>query len=224
MIEQLLETSTLISSSSVLIPLAIALIRFKQLSQTQKLIGYLVMTATIVELMANLLWFSQMRNLVVYNSFAIINFNFILLIYVKRLDKLWKKILTYLMIVFNAFFLIDTLLIKKIENYQYYLNSNITTAASLIYIAIGIKYFSKLLKEVKYQKLEKNPLFWFSSGIILYYSGALILFLLSNQVSTNPEEYSLYYEIALAGWGLNSVFNLILNSAYTIALWVSPIK
>lgn len=178
----------------------------------------------LVELIANLLWFNQMRNLAVYNTFAIINFNFIVLIYFKRFGKIWKRILTIVICGFNGFFLIDTLLIKEINSYAYYLNSNITTTASLIYIAIGIKYFSKLLKEVKYQKLEKNPLFWFSAGIILYYSGTLILFLLSNQVSTNPEEYTLYYEIALAGWGLNSIFNMVLNTAYSIALWVNPIR
>ncbi|GAB5522226.1 MAG: hypothetical protein Roseis2KO_00980 [Roseivirga sp.] len=223
MVEQLLETSTLISSFSVIIPLVIAVTRFKQLSRAQRLLTYLLAISLIVEIIANLLWFQQKRNLVVYNTFAIVHFNFILLIYLNQLGSSWTKPLKVLIVLFNAFFLVDTLLLKKLTDFGYYFNSNITTSASLIFIFLALKYFHKLLKEIKYQKLEKNPLFWISTGLTLYYSGTLILFLLGNQVNQD-EAATLYYEIALAAWGLNSLFNLLLNTTYSIALWVKPAK
>ncbi len=223
MVEQLLETSTLISSFSVIIPLIIAVTRFGQLSKPQRLLTYLLITSLVVEVIANLLWYQQKRNLVVYNSFAIVHFNFILLIYQNQLGNTWTKPLKVLMILFNLFFLVDTLFLKKLTDFGYYFNSNITTSASLIFILLALKYFHKLLKEVRYQKLEKNPMFWISAGLTLYYSGTLILFLLGNQVNQDKNA-ALYYEIALAAWGLNSFFNLILNTAYSIALWVKPAK
>lgn len=222
MIKQLVENSTFISSLSIAIPLIVALVRFRQLSHAQKLLSYLVMTSALTEIIANILWYQQLRNLEVYNIYALINFNLLAIILRNQLHLKWQKPLKIFLICFNGYFIIDALFFKDLNHWEYNFNSNLTTSASIILVTLALVYFHKLLKEIKYQKLEKNPHFWISSGIIMYYSGTLILFLLGNQV--NDPEYSYYYELHFAAWGLNSFFNLILNSAYTIALWVSPIK
>ncbi|GEM_PF-1524970 len=222
MIKQLVENSTFISSLSIIIPLIVGLVRFRKLSPTQKLLSYLVIASALTEIIANILWYQQLRNLEVYNVYALINFNLLAIILSRHLYLTWRKPLKLFLICFNGYFIIDALFFKDLKHWEYNFNSNLTTSASIILIVLALSYFHKLLKEVRYQKLERNSQFWISSGIVMYYSGTLILFLLGNQV--NDPEYSYYYELHFAAWGLNSFFNLVLNTTYTIALWVNPIK
>lgn len=219
MIQELIEIVVNTSSFSIVIPVLVASIRFRKLTQTQRLLCFLVVSSLLTEVIANILWYQQLRNLEVYNIFALINFNFLAYIFRKNLNSSWKTPLKVFLIIFNGYFILDALFLRDINYWEYNFHTNLTTSASAVLIILTLCYFFKLLKEVKYQKLEKNPLFWISSGVTLYYSGTLILFLLSNVITDAKS-----LEVTFAAWGLNSFFNLILNTSYTIALWVSPTK
>lgn len=210
----LLSTFVNISSFSIVIPLAIALFQLKTASREQLILTTLVACSFITEVIANLLWYQFINNLAVYNSYALVNFNLLFLLYYYQFGSKTKKFMVFVQILFNILAVLNTLFLQKISIF----NSNLTTSAALVLIACALAYFYKLLKEIKYQKLEKNPLFWINSGVILYYSGSLILFLLGN-VLAYPS-----LEVALAAWGLNSFFNLLLNTAYSIALWIRSTK
>ena len=210
----LLSTFVNISSFSIVIPLAIALFQLKTASREQLILTTLVACSFITEVIANLLWYQFINNLAVYNSYALVNFNLLFLLYYYQFGSKTKKFMVFVQILFNILAVLNTLFLQKTSIF----NSNLTTSAALVLIACALAYFYKLLKEIKYQKLEKNPLFWINSGVILYYSGSLILFLLGN-VLAYPS-----LEVALAAWGLNSFFNLLLNTAYSIALWIRSTK
>lgn len=214
--QTILSNLTLISSGSILLPLIIALSRYKRLDLTQKLLTFLVIVCVATELTANIMWFSRMRNLHIYQIFSVLNFNFILTIFWLNLGVKWKKPLIRFQILFTVFAILNTVYLQDFFSF----NSNVTTSSSLIFIALSIIYFSKLLKEVKYSKLEKNPMFWIVSGVIMYYSGTLILFLLG----TVFEATEVAREVALAAWGLNSIFNMMINTFYSLALWVKQLK
>lgn len=158
------------------------------------------------------MWFMRIRNLHVYQAFSVLNFNLLLLIFGRHLGSRLKKPLLRFQIIYTLLAIANSHFIQGYFSF----NSNVTTSSSLIFISLSIAYFFKLLKEVKYQKLEKTPMFWISTGVLMYYSSTLILFLLGEVF----EGSNLARDVALAAWGLNSIFNMMINTFYSLALWV----
>lgn len=216
MIDKILEYGTVASSASVAIPLIIGLIRYKRLDKSQTLLFYLLIFAFSTELVANILLYNRIHNLPVYNFFALINFNFLLRLYVLHIKIERRKFFNYFQLLFNLFAICNVIFIQDYRTF----NSNWIVAASVIFLSLALNYFYKLLKEVKYQRLERNPMFWFNSGIVIYYSGTLILFFLGNSVAHND----LATEVIMAAWGLNSIFNFMLNLSYSIGLWTKSVN
>lgn len=217
MVSKILNFLTDASSLSIAIPLIVGLILFKRLNRSQRLLLGLVITSSITEILANLLISLKSSNLPVYNTYTLVNLNLIFCIYLSKFNKGSRHYLTGYLIFCNLFAIVNVLFFQPITSY----NSNLLVLVSITFLLLALNYFYRLLKEVKYQRLERNPLFWLSSGIVLYYSGTLVLFFLSNQISqADPGSQ----QLILASWGLNSIFNLILVTSYTITLWVKPTK
>ncbi|MCE7996096.1 MAG: hypothetical protein HEP71_29220 [Roseivirga sp.] len=214
--QTILSNLTLISSGTILLPLIIGLTRYRSLDETQKILGLLIIICTVTELTTNIMWFMRMRNLHIYQVFSVLNFNLILLVFRNHLGKRWKNPLMKFQITYTFLAIANSVFIQGYFSF----NSNVTTSSSLIFISLSVTYFYKLLREVKYQKLEKTPMFWISAGILMYYSSTLILFLLGEVF----EGSTLAREVALAAWGLNSIFNMMINTFYSLALWVKHRK
>ncbi len=72
-------------------------------------------------------------------------------------------------------------------------------------------YFIKLFVDAKIQRIEGDHYFWFSSTLLIYTAGTLFLFILGKEVQT--EDNYMY-------WDLHSVLNILLNTGFTITLWM----
>ena len=178
----------------------------------------LVLTSVLTELLANIMIEFGLSNLVVYNSYTIVNLNLVFFIYLSTFSEAVKPYLKAFLIAANVFALLNALLLQPFTSY----NSNLLVTVSIILLLLALSYFNRLIREVKYHKLERDPMFWLSAGIIMYYSGTLVLFFLSNQVSVSDDPNADL--LFLASWGLNSIFNLMLITSYTITLWVKAVK
>lgn len=214
---EFLENLTLISSASIFIPLIIGLSKFRSLNYTQKLLFYLVIASSITETVVYVLSEFQLPNIAVYNIYTFANFNIIFSIYLTQVSPKRKNAMIGLQIAFNLFMIINAIFIQSFQAY----NSYAILSMSVIFMSLALNYFYKLLKEVKHQRLEKNPLFWLSSGLVVYYSGTLILFLFINQIS-NADQSNI--DLHLASWGINSIFILLIVTSYSLTLWVRPTK
>lgn len=113
---------------------------------------------------------------------------------------------------FILFVIVNTLAFQNWNTF----NSNAITLAGLSYMVFSLMYFHKLLKSPTYQALEKTPMFWFSTGILLYNSGSLILFFLVNNIRDENRD------VIYASWMLNVIFSILYYVSYTIAIWVKP--
>lgn len=209
---EFLSNLTLVSSISILIPFVSAIIRYRQMDHTQRLLVLTILASLITEIIANYLWFQGRNNITFYNIYAFVNFIILIEIYRYNSTNLRKTGLRYLQLFIILSAVINASFFQSLKVF----NSNIITPGAFVMVVLALNYFFKLLKEIRYQKLEKNPLFWINTGVLLYFSGTLILFLLSGIF----DDKELAQEIALAAWGLNSSFNIILNILYTAAIWV----
>jgi hypothetical protein len=64
--------------------------------------------------------------------------------------------------------------------------------------------------------LEHEPMFWVSTGLLLYFSGNVLIFLSSNAV------LHLSLEISRNVWAVHALLYTFLNIFYVVALCVTP--
>ena len=217
MTPKLIEITRIVSTTSALIPVFIGFIRFKRLSPLQRFLVVIVSLSFLVDTAGGILLNNRTNNLPLYNAYALVNFNLLWFLYQKEIPKLKNRIIWGSQIAINLFAFVNVWFIQYILSF----NSNLILLCSISFIVLACYSFYQLLIEIKFTRLEKNPIFWINSGVIVYYSSTLILFLLSNQINDADTNA---YNLHLASWGLNSFFNVLLNTAYSIALWVKATK
>jgi hypothetical protein len=87
----------------------------------------------------------------------------------------------------------------------------------LVLSFVGL-YFRKLLQELAVHQLGREPMFWVSTGLLIYFLGYLQIALFSN--------YLLHYSYQLNAniWAVHSLLFILLYSCYSMALWLRPQK
>ncbi|MEM9920606.1 MAG: hypothetical protein AAF990_21085 [Bacteroidota bacterium] len=201
-----------ISMYSIFLPVLIGLFRLKQLLGIQKLVGLLVLTSLLAETGIYLLTVWDISNLPLIHLFTALQFTLLSLILAKALRPLFpERFFQILIPTFLGFAIIDAFFLNGLYNF----NSFARPLASSILLFLALSFFYKTLKELKIKSLEREPLFWLCIGIVIYFSGSLLIFLLTNYVKTSNE-------VLRTLWGIHAIFNIILNTSYSIILWIKP--
>lgn len=101
-----------------------------------------------------------------------------------------------------------------LENYLSQVSYLFSFTTLFIFIS-SVAWFKKVLTQNSKTPLIQNHNFYFVFGILLYYSGIVVLFLLSNslyhQEKSNFQNY----------WFLNLLFNIFLKTFLILGLWKS---
>lgn len=90
---------------------------------------------------------------------------------------------------------------------------------SMLVLSMVTLYFRKLLNELQVKSLEREPMFWVSTGLVIYFLGYLQIALFSNYLLSH---YSSQFNINV--WGVQVLLSIVLHSCYTLALWLRPQK
>lgn len=199
----------------ICVPLLIGFTRFRRLGVEQKILVIVVLIALINELLATHLRMRGINNYWVYHLYVPLSFVFVVRIYREVLSSSFgRRFFDLLSIGFLLLAIFNSLFLQSIEVF----NSNAISLSSIVYIALAIAYFYQLLRNTAFQGLGRTPMFWLNAGILISYSGMLILNVLINYVVGQDETA----ELMIGVWGLNILFNVILNVFYSIALWLNP--
>lgn len=200
------------SAYASMFPLCVGLYKFKKLNTTQHRIFYLVVALFITEMIALLLWYNAINNQPLYFCYSIIEFVLIVSIYKEKLPDIFPKtVFNSLYITFISFALINVLFFQDIFTF----NSNVITVSAILYIILSLVYFYSLLNKSTYTPLEKSPVFWINTGILIGFSSNILVYLVSNNVKLSLNEtYTL--------WGCHAIVNIVFIIFITIALWIYP--
>lgn len=203
------------STYSVALPLAIGLFRLKRLQIIQRYVFALVIVSILVELAAVLLGrFLHLRNLPLVHVFSAVQFTLLWVIFAKRLiPPFSKKILLGILAIFWFFAIVCAIWIDGIYNF----NAHARSFEAILVIIFCLTYFYQRLRMLDLENLEADPLFWVTTGSLIYFSGSLILFIISNYIL--PDE-----AMSFSMWGVHGIFNTFNNLFFMIALWVQPTK
>ena len=204
-----------ISASIGILPILIGLFRRKQANAAQRTLLLLVLFAFATEIVAlAIAGLFKANNLFLSHFFPLIEFFFLSKIYQKELeDILPANFFTSLLIVFTSGALINSFFFESLLQF----NNKSRAISSLLIIFFTLAYFYKTLKEVKIKKLESEPLFWLSIGLLIYFSASFFIFIFSNYLQPSVK-------LSYTFWGIHALLNISLYLFYAIALWIKPQK
>ena len=200
-----------LAAYSIFIPFFVAIYNRKKLTYPLKYLGYLMYFSALIEIISEIMWWKEMNNLFLLHIYVIAEFILIGWMYQLYLYKLYNRnIIPILILAFSIFSVINSLFIQSIQTF----NTHSRPIGNFIFIIFSISYFYKLLKELKIRYLELNPMFWINTGILIYFSGSLFLFIFSNYLLKNSTQNNLF-------WTIHAGLNIFINIFYAIGLWLS---
>ncbi|AOM80458.1 hypothetical protein BFS30_26830 [Pedobacter steynii] len=151
------------------------------------------------------------NNAPLIHLFILVSVFFYALIYFYAFNKLTLKKLSIIfagiagvLILTNAFFIEGLSKFPSIGN----------TILSVTLILLSLLYFWQLLDQVEIVRLEKQPMFWISAGVLSYCSINIFLFMLIRSLGSLSQNF----------WTIHSIINIIANSLFAIALFCKPRK
>lgn len=107
--------------------------------------------------------------------------------------------------------------------YQYYtywidydfivVSSYFNSLQTIIILTLSILWFRRVFVNLELQSFSESPSFYFVSGLILYYSGTVFLFLLSHSIFETDKNSFFEY------WLLNIILNLVLRILILAGIW-----
>lgn len=209
--ETLLVLSRL-SQFTILVPLIIGAFKWKRLSQSQFLLTIVCGLSLITESVAVLIfeYSENPNNTAVYNIFALMLFMVLSRIFRAELKGFIPTLVIDVLVISILCFGIGKMLfLQSID----VLNSDFITLASLTYVLFSILYFLQLLRLKVYERLEKNSIFWLSTGLLIYNLSTVILFFLIQNVIAGSSK------LMITSWGLNAVLNILLNLFYSVSIF-----
>ncbi len=207
-----------VSAWSYLVPVIIALIWFHRLSSVQRVILLLPLSSFCMEVINGsrtiITWVNPEAptNYPFFHLFAPITFFILSWIYREYVGIKWVLALnvTYLLTAIAGAVWIDGI---------YQMN-----ATALPLLAVGgmgfvATYFYRLMSTLEVARLDKDPLFWASTGILFYNAGSFLLFTSLQYLVTLATTSSL-----MGVYSIHSALVLILNTLLAIALWMKPLR
>lgn len=210
------DTSWLLAQISVfsgLLPATVAIINRKYATSIQKILFLLVSITLLVEIVAYVFaGLFSINNMLIFHIYTFVELLLLGLIYQKELKSTIRpNFFRSLIMLFFIFAVFNSLFIETIFQF----NAKARAVSSLLIIFFALSYFYQLLKEVKIKKLEREPMFWLSIGLLIYFSSSFFIFIFSNYIAPSVK-------LSFTFWGIHALLNISLMIFYTIALWVKP--
>ncbi len=209
-----------VSEVSILIPVAIILLKRKYLSTELRILtAYVVVTLirNFFGVTSDILYYTggdNFNTLFFYNWHSVLGFYIIAFLYFRLLHhNYWKLFIILACGVFTFFAILEIPYgsITNIDTPSF--NQYTYTASSLVILIIVLGYFYQLLQDLKVENITKFPYFWVSVGLLFFFGGNLFvnLFLLKAAKTTNQMT-----------WGIiNSALSILFHFTISLAFWYS---
>jgi hypothetical protein len=203
---------TYIAPATILFPIIAFLTNRRFATSALKvLFGYLVMAA-VINTIAIILAMNDHRNLWLLHLYTILETGILLFFFIQLTPgRKAKGFFWTLLVAFPMACIINWLFFQNASNFNTYTRS----IESVLIICAASYYWLSSGKENLNTAWTDNPLNWIISGLLLYFAGALFLFLFSNYLEmvrqTKPDD-PVYYII----WLIHGCFVVIMYILFGI--------
>lgn len=199
-----------ISTVSTLIPLLISLIRFRNFEKGYFFLLILFVFASIADLLNFILVSRKANTSPIYHIYTLLEFTLILLYYVNFFKKYTGVVYLYYALAVFPF--------MKILDFYFYglfrMDVISTSYVALVFLSISLYFFYLVMRIQPFNNIFEEPSFWINTGVLLYFSGNLMIFLFNNYLSTNyPDRQGLLWDT------IHSILNIAFNLSMCIGIW-----
>ncbi|MEM7372759.1 MAG: hypothetical protein AAF587_29330 [Bacteroidota bacterium] len=195
------------------IALLVGSIRFRQLSPAQRLLSLLVMLSVLSEVLVSTKIFTN--NMPIFHLYTVGEFCLIVSIfYVGRKDFLPKTIFRILIASFLLVAFGNVLLYQSIWE----MNSLSSSIEGIVLVGLALWYFYDLLERLDMPNLGKSFMFWFATGVLLFFVSNLLFFVFSSSIVASQWQTENGQEIVLVIWPMFTFMNILLYLIFSIAL------
>lgn len=155
----------------------------------------------------------KLRNLEAMSFYSLIEGIIILMIYSREIKSvLWNKMTVILL----PFYVIIYCLVYYYIDFNKYLSFNAYAFQHFILLICVVFYFFERMKLLDDLFITRNPMFWVSSGFLIFYSISIFYFGLVSDI------FQVNKAVAVNGWWIHSTGLLIMNILLTKAVWQIP--
>jgi len=171
------------------------------------------MTLLFLTIIADILMYvlgrKSIPNLFIGNIFLLAQFLILMSIFYDALKKKHKKLI--LMVSIAAITLKIYGSIIGLSDH----NSLLSTFTSISALIVCMLYFYRTLQDLPTMEIHKDPTIWIVIAALVYYSGTIFLFIVSN--------YFLKFDVSMHAvlWAFHNVLNIVKNILFATALWRS---
>lgn len=195
-----------ISQFSSLIPVFVGFLFYKKLNRVFKTLVWILVFSSLVELIAFLLRKYLGNNLPLLHIFTIIEFCMFLYVFYKGV-KIKQSLYFLLIAAFILLACFDAFVFNKISTF----NSIAKPAESLVFTIVALYYYYYNLQENNTVSIFYQPMYWFSTGILIYFSVNFFMFLLMNTL------LSINQGMGYLEYNIHSISNIIANLLFAIS-------
>lgn len=210
-VNEILTNITKWAQLAPLSPLVVGAIRFRKLSFAQQFFtGFLLLIALNQLAAAIVSDVFLMSNLPLYHLYILMEGICVFWLYSKRFknsQQINKKVV-WGIVGFASIVLVNGVFIQGI----FALPNWSRSLESILVIGVSLYYFYFIFKEGKVQYLDRSFWFWMSSGLLIYFTSNLMLFIFTNMLTNRDDQ------LFLGVWSIHAVLNMVLYGFYTIAL------
>lgn len=193
----------------VLVAGIIGLIRFRQLPLNLRYLTALIGFVLPMNVLAFTFMIQHRNNMFLMPVYMVGEFTLLALVFRYTLQSpTFTRAMPWLVGGFVAYAVFDSLAPGALAQFR---PGQQVVQGALILLLVGL-YFRKLLRELRVLQLRREPMFWVSTGLLIYYLGYLQIAIFSN--------YLLHYSNQLNAnvWMIHSFLFIILYSCYSLAL------
>jgi hypothetical protein len=198
-----------ISTATIALPVMAGIIRYGRLSAPLKILSWLLFYSGANAALTSWLAIKGINNQLFINIFTLVELTLFGWVFHKVFESRgMKTLITFGVLACVAFTVINL----------FFLQGFSMALESMLLTVLALLFYYKTFREERVQRLERYPLFWLSSGVLLFFAGNLFVFLFSSYVLTDSPN------ALVAEWSIHSVLYITTNLIYTAAFWLSPQK
>lgn len=200
-----------IAQWSPALPLLLALIRIRKLSSSQKWLGLLLIMTLLLQWIGDQVGLIYKNNAAVFHIYVWVEFSLIALIYQKEYSRIipfFKIGIIGLIGGFTLLSLTDLLFL----NGPLMVPTYARTTEIILIILMGFAYFAFIYWEMKVLFMEKQFLFWFTTGNLLFFSFNLLTYFFSNLLNGQHVSVAIFLSL------FHSFTAILLYVFYAIAV------
>jgi len=202
-----------VSGYSILLPLTMGIFRLSTLRKELKTLLLFIFIAAAFELITIYMASIEVESISLFPIYILIEFFFFVVIYrMVLVSDLWKRVILYSAIVFAILFVLNLFFFWESDKMSSYIRS----LESILIIVFTLAYFYQAIENLLVPSLNQDPMFWVNTALLVYFSGNLIFFIISNYLLEQSRQ------LLMEAYLIHSILIIIRNLLFTIGLWMKP--